>query len=393
MITKPFLILFFLFASVASAAPAPAPSNLIANISSRATISLNSVWHVIIDPYENGLSAHFYENAKPRDKSALVEYDFDTSGTLLVPGDWNSQRESLYYYEGPIWYKKSFTYRKQPHKRVFIYFGAANYLARVYLNGKRIGEHEGGFTPFNFEVTDQIVDDDNFLIVEVSNARHPDAIPAMSTDWWNYGGLTRDVTLVEMPETFIQDYFVQLAKGSANEIAGWVKLNGVDTGASASQQVTLAIPEAGIKQTVQTDGNGTATFRFSARLKLWSPDEPTLYRVVLSAASDTISDEIGFRTIETRGTQILLNGKPIFLRGISMHDEAPFTGGRAFSEDQDRVLLGWARELGCNFVRLAHYPHNEATVRLADRMGFLVWAEIPVYWDIAWDNPKTLEAA
>ncbi|MGA2483423.1 MAG: glycoside hydrolase family 2 TIM barrel-domain containing protein [Candidatus Acidiferrales bacterium] len=393
MITKPFLILFFLFASVASAAPAPAPSNLIANVSGRATVSLSGVWRVIVDPYENGLSAHFYENAKPRDKSALVEYDFDTSGTLLVPGDWNSQRESLYYYEGPIWYKKSFTYRKQPHKRVFIYFGAANYLARVYLNGKRIGEHEGGFTPFNFEVTDQIVDDDNFLIVEVSNARHPDAIPAMSTDWWNYGGLTRDVTLVEMPETFIQDYFVQLAKGSANEIAGWVKLNGVDTGASASQQVTLAIPEAGIKQTVQTDGNGTATFRFSARLKLWSPDEPTLYRVVLSAASDTISDEIGFRTIETRGTQILLNGKPIFLRGISMHDEAPFTGGRAFSEDQDRVLLGWARELGCNFVRLAHYPHNEATVRLADRMGFLVWAEIPVYWDIAWDNPKTLEAA
>jgi len=393
MITKPFLILFFLFASVASAAPAPAPSNLIANVSGRATVSLSGVWRVIVDPYENGLSAHFYENAKPRDKSALVEYDFDTSGTLLVPGDWNSQRESLYYYEGPIWYKKSFTYRKQPHKRVFIYFGADNYLARVYLNGKRIGEHEGGFTPFNFEVTDQIVDDDNFLIVEVSNARHPDAIPAMSTDWWNYGGLTRDVTLVEMPETFIQDYFVQLAKGSANEIAGWVKLNGVDTGASASQQVTLAIPEAGIKQTVQTDGNGTATFRFSARLKLWSPDEPTLYRVVLSAASDTISDEIGFRTIETRGTQILLNGKPIFLRGISMHDEAPFTGGRAFSEDQDRVLLGWARELGCNFVRLAHYPHNEATVRLADRMGFLVWAEIPVYWDIAWDNPKTLEAS
>ena len=391
MTTRRLLPLCLLFAGTAWAEPAP--SNLIANLPGRATISLSGAWRAIVDPYETGLTYRFYENAKPADKSTLVEYDFDKSGTLLVPGDWNSQRESLLYYEGPVWYKKSFTYRKQPHKRVFVYFGAANYQARVYLNGKQIGEHRGGFTPFDFEITEKIADGENFFVVEVNNARRPDAVPAMNTDWLNYGGLTRDVLLVEVPETFIQDYFVQLAKGSASEIAGWVKLNSANTGASASQQVALEIPEAGIKQTVQTDASGYAAFRFSAKLKLWSPDDPKLYRVVLSAGGDSVSDEIGFRTIETRGAQILLNGKPIFLRGISIHEEAPFSGGRAFSEEQDGILLGWARELGCNFVRLAHYTHNEAMIRLADRRGLLVWAEIPVYWDIAWDNPQTLASA
>jgi beta-glucuronidase len=128
-------------------------------------------------------------------------------------------------------------------------------------------------------------------------------------------------------------------------------------------------------------------------LDLWSPNDPKLYRVVLSTASDKVEDQIGFRTIEARGTKILLNGSPIFLRGISMYEEAPFRGGRAFAVEDDQTLLGWAKELGCNYVRLAHYPHNEAMIRLADRMGLLVWGEIPVYWGMDWQDPGTLENA
>ena len=100
-----------------------------------------------------------------------------------------------------------------------------------------------------------------------------------------------------------------------------------------------------------------------------------------------------FASIETHGTQILLNGKPIFLRGISLHEEAPIRGGRASNQQDAETLLGWARELGCNFVRLTHYPHSENMTRLADRMGLLVWSEIPVYWDIDWENPATLQNA
>lgn len=232
-------------------------------------------------------------------------------------------------------------------------------------------------------------DGDNFVVVEVNNARRADGVPALNTDWWNYGGLTRDVSLIEVPETFIQDYSVQLAKGSTGEIAGWVKLNG----ASGPQEVTLEIPEANITQKFTTDGHGDAEFRFAAKLALWSPESPKLYRVLLSTVGDHVEDQIGFRTIETNGTKILLNGKPIFLRGISMHEEAAFRGGRAFSTEDDAVLLGWAKELGCNFVRLAHYPYNESMIRMADRMGILLWEEIPVYWNIDWANPATLEAA
>jgi beta-glucuronidase len=384
---KRLIALLFVAASFAGAEPSP--STLIANLHGRTTLNLNGVWHVIIDPYETGLGARYYENRKPKDQQDLVEYDFDASGTLNVPGDWNSQRESLLFYEGPLWYERSFSYHKSGVARTFLYFGAANYHARVYLNGKAIGEHQGGFTPFNFEITDDVREGGNFLVVEVNNARRCDAVPALNTDWWNYGGLTRDVAIVEVPTTFIQDYFVQLARGSADEISGWVKLNGV----RQANQVTIAIPEASLEQHVTTDNNGYAEFKFAAKLQLWSPQNPKLYRVAISAAGDRLEDEIGFRTLETRGSKILLNGKPIFLRGISLHEEAAFRGGRAFSTEDDAVLLGWARELGCNFVRLAHYPHNEAMIRLADQMGILVWEEIPVYWDIDWKNPATLQSA
>jgi len=238
-------------------------------------------------------------------------------------------------------------------------------------------------------VTGKIREGDNFIVVEVNNARRPDAVPSLNSDWWNYGGLTRHVTLVEEPETFIQNYFIQLAKGSSREIAGWVQLDGP----AADRQVTLEIPEAGIRKTVAADAAGRADFHLPAKLELWSPRYPKLYDVTLSAGEDKVRDTIGFRTIETHGTQILLNGKPIFLRGISLHEEAPIRGGRAFNQKDAETLLGWAHELGCNFVRLTHYPHSENMIRLADRMGLMVWSEIPVYWDIDWQNSATLQNA
>jgi beta-glucuronidase len=384
---KRIAILFFLACLLTSLALAePSPSDIIGNIPNRSTISLNGTWRAIVDPYDTGKGGRFYQNAKPKTNVQLVEYDFDASPVLNVPGDWNSQRDNLFFYEGTVWYKKSFNYQKRGQRRVFVYSGAAATRTTVYLNGTKLGQHEGGYTPFNFEVTEQINDGDNFFVVEVNNQRRKEAVPALNTDWWNYGGLTRDVLLVEEPETFIQNYFVQLAKGSMNEIAGWVRLNG----AKGPKEVTIEIPEAGVKRAVTTNDSGYAEFRFPAKLKLWSPEDPKLYDVVISGAGDSVTDQIGFRSIETRGTKIVLNGKPVFLRGISMHEEAPFRGGRATSLEDDKTLLGWAKELGCNFVRLAHYPHNEGMTRLADKLGLLVWSEVPVYWDTAWTNSATL---
>jgi len=372
---------------------------LLANINGRHSTSLDGQWHAIVDPYDTGSSDYhnqpltnnnaFYKNHKPESKADLVEYDFDSSALLQVPGDWNTQRESLLFYEGSVWYERSFDYAKPPQKRLFLHFGAANYAASVYLNGRELGRHQGGFTPFDFEITDQVRSDHNFLVVKVDNTRRPDQVPSTNSDWWNYGGLTRPVTLVEVPETFIQDYFIQCEKGSTRRIAGWVQLNGPHL----QQKITLRIPDAGLTEALQTDARGRAEFSFDAHLTPWSSENPKLYEVSLASDTDELTDRIGFRSIEVRGTNILLNGKPVFLRGINLHEEAPMRPGRAWSEDDARTLLTWARELGCNFVRLAHYPHNEAIMRMADQMGLMVWAEVPVYWAIHWENPLTLHDA
>jgi beta-glucuronidase len=375
--------------------PALAPAaGLIQNVPARKTVSLNGYWNAIVDPFSSGAYDYRYQlnvelgfgaNRKPQSRSELVEYDFDRSGKLAVPGDWNTQRPELLLYEGPIWYKRDFDYKLAPGRRLFVRFGAANYHAIATLNGKKIGEHVGGFTPFEFEITSLVKEKGNFLIVYVDDKRIPEGVPTVNTDWWNYGGLTRDVELVETPQTFIEDYSIQLAKGSSAHVSGWVRLNGPQ----AKQTVKVRIPEAGVAAEAVTDEKGYARIEFDARFTLWSPGNPKLYDVMVESAGDSVRDAIGFRTIETRGTGILLNGKPVFLRGISIHAEAPYRTGRAWSDEDARTLLGWARELGCNFVRLAHYPHDERMLRLADRMGLMVWSEIPVYWTVHFDDPAT----
>lgn len=390
--------LFLLMLLVAFVPPATAQQrDLIANPDGRKTINLDGRWQAIIDQYEVGFYDYryqptpngFFKNAKPKNKSELLEYDFDTAGSLKVPGDWNTQADQLFFYEGTVWYKKSFDYQRSPNTRLFVYFGAANYRADVYLNGEKLGEHEGGFTPFNFEITNLVRDTGNFLVVKVDNKRRRDGVPTSMTDWWNYDGLTRHVKLIETPSTFVHDYFIQLQKGSRNQVNGWVKLGGD----KLNQRITLRIPEAGISKTFTTDANGLAMINFTADLKLWSPENPKLYDLRVEAETDQVRDQIGFRSIETRGTEILLNGRPVFLRGVCIHEEAPIRSGRAYSREDALTLLGWAKELNANFVRLAHYPHNEFIIREADRLGIMVWSEVPVYWTILWDNSVALESA
>ena len=372
-------------------------TGLIVNTEGRKTVSLDGQWQVIVDPYESGYYNYryqpsdngYFKNAKPKSKSELIEYDFDKSGTLKVPGDWNTQSDQLFFYEGTVWYKKSFDYQRKPNTRVFVYFGGANYFADVYLNGEKIGQHEGGFTPFNFEITNRVKDTDNFLVVKVDNKRRRDAVPTLMTDWWNYGGLTREVKIIETPSTFVNDYMVQLQRGSRNRVTGWVKLSGD----KLNQKIAVRIPEAGVSRSFTTNASGMAAIDFTADLKLWSPDSPKLYDVLVEAETDQVREQVGFRSIETRGADILLNGQPVFLRGVCIHEEAPLRGGRAYSREDAVTLLSWAKELGANFVRLAHYPHNEFMVREADRMGIMVWSEIPVYWTIQWENPETLKNA
>ncbi len=381
----------------------PSSFHLIANVFGRQHQSLNGQWHAIVDPYENGYYDYRYEaspdhyglNKKPKSVSDRIEYDFDQSPTLTVPGDWNSQRLELSLYEGTIWYKTRFVAQPAGDRRRFLHFGAANYEAIVYVNGQLLGRHVGGFTAFEFELTSVLEAGENVVIVKVDDQRRRDGVPTVNTDWYNFGGLTRDVLLVAVPRTFIKDYFVQLEKGSLDRIGGWVQLDGPSAG---GQPVQLRIAELGLELGLTTDSAGRAVFSSgpkdrSVKLELWSGEHPKRYQVEITSAEDRTAELIGFRSIRTEGADIVLNGEPIFLRGISIHEQAPERPGRATSEADARKLLGWAQELGCNFVRLAHYPHNEHMVRVAEELGLLVWSEVPVYWTIQWENPETYQNA
>ena len=376
---------------------------LIENPDGREHTSLDGVWRVIVDPFEVGYYSHdmrpeagrrMWEDRRPRSDQDLIEYSFDASrDQLRVPGDWNTQDDRLFLYEGTVWYRRLFDDSRTDADRVagrrlFLRFGAANYHARVWLNGEKLGEHVGGFTPFEFEVTDRLRPGAaNTLVVQVDNQRHADAVPTINFDWWNYGGLTRDVLLVETPATFVRDYYVGLDPEDPSRAVAWVRLDGPD---AAGADVAVAVPDAALAAPATTDADGLARLTLPAQtLRRWSDRDPHRYTVTVAGADDQVADRIGFRTVETRGRDILLNGEPVYLRGISLHEEAPYGAGRAFSRDHAETLLGWARGLDANFVRLAHYPHNRHTVELADSLGLLVWAEVPVYWTIDWENPET----
>lgn len=360
--------------------------DIMTNIYGRKTLSLNGKWNAIIDQYDQGRKNKIFLNKKPQGKTDFYEYSFDNGLRLNVPSDWNSQLAELKFYEGTVWYARHFDAPKNNGEQMFLYFGAVSYRCRIYLNGKEIGGHEGGFTPFQIEVSDVVKEGDNFLAVEVNNTRTTDAIPAMAFDWWNYGGITRDVFLVYTPKFFIYDYFIQLDKYKINQINAEVTLSHK----LANEIIKIEIPELNIAQQVKTNDKGKAFVSFDVKkLERWSVDNPKLYQVIVSSATDRVEELIGFRNLYVKGTDIYLNDKPIFMKAISFHEEIPQRKGRAFSEADAAMLLSEAKALGCNMIRLAHYPQNEYTVRLAEKMGFLLWEEIPIWQGIDFENNET----
>ncbi len=360
-------------------------TTVLVDVDHRTNVTLNGDWHYIVDPYDGGLyNFHremrkdgFFLNGAPETGSqGLLEYDFSKSPTLKVPGDWNSQHESLFYYEGLLWYQRDFTYQQPAGHKTFLHVGAANYKSIAWVNGQEVCAHEGGFTDFDCDVSSSLRPGKNFIVMAVDNTRLADGVPTLNTDWWNYGGLTRDISLVDVPAKFIDDFELHL-NHDRTAIVGSVHVQG----AMAGDEVTVSLPELGRSMTATLDAAQRGSLSLAAEdIALWTPEDPKLYKVHFQVGEDSLDDKMGFRTIEVRGSDILLNGKPVFLRGISIHAEAPLRGGRANSDADTTTLLGWAKELGCNYVRLAHYPHDQRMTRAADRLGLMVWSEIPVYW-------------
>ncbi len=361
----------------------------ISNVLQRERNSLDGEWNIIVDPYEMGYigileqrnDRGFFRDHTPRHPADRVEYDFDRSPTLHVPGDWNTQDERLLYYEGTVWYRRKIqvTADHVERRRLFLHIGAANQTSRVFLDGVELATHVGGFGPFAVELTDHATPGEHSLVIQVDNRRERDRIPAMRSDWWNFGGLTRSVDLVSVPDTFLRHAWVTMAPDG--RVVGGVVVDGVPT------TTTLRIPELGVDQVVGEH------FELDVAPERWHPGRPRLYDIEWTCGDDTVHDQVGFRTVETRGTDVVVNGEVTFLRGISMHAEAISGGRRSNGPDDAAALFDAAADLGVNFVRLAHYQHDEHMVREADRRGILTWCELPVYWGIAFDQDHVLDNA
>jgi beta-glucuronidase len=374
---------------------------LLGNAFNRKKISLNGKWNYIIDVQEEGYYGYrmeerkrgFFCNDKPKNPWDLVEYDFDKSPEMEIPSDWNTKDNKLFLYEGTIWFKKSFNYTINPQKKLILYFGAVNYESIIYINGILIGKHIGGFTPFNFDITTKLKNGENFIILKIDNKRKKENIPSLMFDWWNYGGITRDVYLIETDNIYIQNYHFLLNKQNKNQIDIKIELNKNNTNTSA-QIIKLSIPELNIRKSLRINNNKEITKKIEVNdLILWTPDNPKLYKIIIKFNDEEIIDHIGFRTIEVLDKKILLNGNPIFLRGISIQDEKPNNDGEINTLKDVKILLSWVKELGCNFIRLVHYPHNEYMIREAEKEGILVWSELPIYWDLAWEDKDTYNNA
>jgi beta-glucuronidase len=373
-------------------------STALINVTARDAIDLSGEWNYIVDPQKIGIlrgdrrrTAVFEDTLQPNSPVDFLEYNFDAAPQMAIPGDWNGRDPQLTWFDGLVWFRCVINLDDPQSARRFLHFGAANYKALVYVNGQKVGEHEGGFTPFAFDVTSRLQAGRNSIVVGVDSQHANDSVPTPITDWKNYGGLTRPVHLVSVPGTYVHDYFLRLAGG---ELLATVRLGGDDI---TNKKIRIEIPELNFIHEGNSDETGVASFAMEppAGLKRWSPDVPQLYDVTISISGDMVSDRIGFRTISVDGSRILINGEPVFLRGISMHEETlGEPPSRAFDEASARALLGIAKnDLHANFVRLAHYPHAEIMTRLADEMGLLVWSEIPVYWDVEFSNPETLALA
>jgi len=373
----------------------------------RPATSLDGPWHYSVDPYRDG-QAGFHgeepgrasrryadvdvEAAMKANPTALYEYDMDQSPVATLPSSWLTHATEMRHYQGLVWYERKFDAQPKPGMRQFLRFGAVNYRATIWLNGKQVGSHEGGFTSFAIEVTGALRAGENRIVVAADSQASETTVPPSVTDWENYGGITRSVRLIEVPATFVDDAWVRLT--ADGRIAVDAKLDGAG---AAGQAISLRIPELRLTLSGKTgpDGSWSGSIAAPRALQRWSPETPRLYDVTVTGAGDALADKVGFRTIATRGKQILLNGKPIYLRGISMHEEEIGANpSRTITPEAAHQLLSVVKDgLHGNFVRLAHYPHSEVMTREADRIGLLVWSEIPIYWRVAFDNPEVLDKA
>lgn len=351
-------------------------------------IPLHGEWWFLLDPAGLGIKHEWYKgvNAQEnRQDKVTVPHCFSTDPRYE-------------FYTGTAWYRKSFAWKRTTGKRVILHFDAAYYKTNVWLNGQALGAHEGGYTPFSFDVTDQLKDGDNLLVVAVNNDTwKTNTIPGIKdggnvndgfVGWVNYGGIIRPVYLTIEPEVYTENVKIEtlpdLAKGSA-VVKAKVRVRNA-SGSAASPKLTFQVMQDDHPLTLKWKTNAasipagqTALLEAEAALtaaqtRLWDLDQPHLYALKTIVGTDTLASNFGIRKIEVNGTQILLNGKSIKVGGGNRVIDYPGLG----SVEPDWLIekdFRLMKEAGMEFQRLTHYTPSEYFYDLADRYGMLIITE------------------
>ena len=351
--------------------------------------SLNGHWHYAVDQYDTCIRAKWYEEHYYDEggNSLPVDFSFDEWEMMTLPCCFNTFSDLYKLYDGSMIFTRKFLYaRQKDDERMILKIGAANYLCRVFLNKKYVGMHRGGSTPCYFDLTD-LLEHENRILIQVDSTRRNNQVPALDTDWFNYGGIYRDIELIRVPRVHVKEFKIALEPDSnLKKIRAFVRMSEEITGTAI-----LTIRELGIEKEIPVRG-GKGELLFDAEPEVWSPENPKLYDVELSCEGDEVRDRVGFREIRVKGMDIVLNGKLVFLHGISCHEDS-VPNGKALTDEERIENIRIARELGCNFMRVAHYPHHERMAQLADELGILLWEEVPVYWNIHFDSEDTYQDA
>ena len=339
-----------------------------------AEVTLEGLWDYCPDPDECGESDG-WATRWPQSRRPCV-----------LPLPWNLMDPQLFKYEGVVWFFR--TIPNVPPGEWWLVGDGVNHRLTAWADGVLLGGQEGGYLPFEFALPRRETANPVRLALAVDNRLGPATLPPAGMDWFNWGGVVRRLCLRVRSELHLMDVEARCLLSGEISVQGQV---GGPRAEASRLAVRLLDPEglsvwdAQASPRAEADGTCYSVSGKITRPRLWSPERPEMYSLVVQVRSEdgawteSRTVPVGFREVQAEGYQILLNGQPIRLRGISRHEAHPHVGNAGIDQLAylDFQLL---KQAGANFVRLAHYPHDPHVLDIADRLGVLVYAELPTIW-------------
>lgn len=342
----------------------------------RRIFDLDGLWHYRADP-----------SGKADWRSALPE----GGKAIIVPSCWSNESGMLHY-EGDVWMETSFS-TSLPNIRLV--FGAVNNECDVYLDGVHLGYHYGPFNQFAFTVKD-LTPGEHRLVLRTNNLHNEDdTIPLSNSDWFHYGGIIRSVEVHEFGSAIVENIKLEYDISSPNAVSLRAKASIFCIESVTAPARLLMDGRVLTEAQITVSGKGEVTLSAElSNIVLWDTENPKLYTFTVEFAGDSLRERTGFRKIEIQNRQFLLNGKPIYFKGVNRHEEHP-DWGFAVPASLAKRDVDIIRSLGCNFIRGSHYPNAKATLDYMDETGMLFWEEVPMwqFHERHYTYPEVLERA